>query len=223
LDNEKTILFLDVDGVLNCQTTTERSPSGMIGIEDVQLNFLKELVDETNSLIVLSSTWRLEFDENFNPKTDDAKYLIEKLNEKNLKIYDMLRKEMNQYVFVLNEQGERITSFVDNMISKDELLDHAKKEWPDAADYIYSADGDSMLDEFMKGKFYVNGEFVVPQPKEPTKAEQIAEIKNYYDKRFDALDKAVLRRRLANADISDLQAQYKTLQAEMVAKIKAVK
>ena len=130
---------------------------------------------------------------------------------------------MNQYVFVLNEQGERITSFVDNMISKDELLDHAKKEWPDAADYIYSADGDSMLDEFMAGKFYVNGEFVIPQPKEPTKAEQITEIKNYYDKRFDALDKAVLRRRLANADISDLQAQYKTLQAEMVAKIKAVK
>jgi hypothetical protein len=130
---------------------------------------------------------------------------------------------MNQYVFVLNEMGERITSFVDNMISKDELLDHAKKEWPDAADYIYSADGDSMLDEFMSGKFYVNGEFVTPQPKEPTKVEQIAEIKNYYDKRFDALDKAVLRRRLANADISDLQTQYKTLQAEMVTKIKAVK
>ena len=130
---------------------------------------------------------------------------------------------MNQYVFILNEQGERITSFVDNMVSKDELLDRAKKEWPDAADYIYSADGDSMLDEFMKGKFYVNGEFVTPQPKELTKTEQIAEIKNYYDKRFDALDKAVLRRRLANADISDLQAQYKTLQAEIVTKIKAVK
>lgn len=130
---------------------------------------------------------------------------------------------MNQYVFVLNEQGERITSFVDNLISKDELLDHAKKEWPDAADYIYSADGDSMLDEFMAGKLYVNGEFVIPQPKEPTKAEQITEIKNYYDKRFDALDKAVLRRRLANADISDLQTQYKTLQAEMVTKIKEVK
>ena len=130
---------------------------------------------------------------------------------------------MNQYVFVLNEQGERITSFVDNMISKDELLDHAKKEWPDAADYIYSADGDSMLDEFMSGKFYVNGEFVTPEPKAPTKAEQVAQIKDYYDKRFDALDKAVLRRRLANADISDLQTQYKKLQAEMVSKIKEVK
>lgn len=119
--------------------------------------------------------------------------------------------------------GERITSYVDNTVTQEQLLATAKKEWPDAADYIYDADGDSMLDEFMKGKLYVNGKFVTPQPKEPTKAEQIAEIKNYYDKRFDALDKAVLRRRLANADISDLQAQYKTLQAEMVTKIKAVK
>ncbi|MBF1107073.1 MAG: hypothetical protein HXL57_01015 [Solobacterium sp.] len=130
---------------------------------------------------------------------------------------------MNQYVFVLNEQGERITSFVDNMISKDELLDHAKKEWPDAADYIYSADGDSMLDEFMKGKLYVNGEFVAPQPKEPTKAEQIAEIKNYYDKRFETLEQMVLRRRLINGDITDLQEQFKKLNQEMVLKIKAVK
>lgn len=130
---------------------------------------------------------------------------------------------MNQYVFVLNEMGERITSYVDNTVTQEQLLATAKQEWPDAAEYIYSADGDAMLDEFMKGKFYVNGEFVTPQQKEPTKAEQIAEIKNYYDKRFDALDKAVLRRRLANADIADLQTQYKTLQAEMVTKIKAVK
>lgn len=65
--------------------------------------------------------------------------------------------------------------------------------------------------------------FVEKQPMVKSKAEQITDIKNYYDKRFDALDKAVLRRRLANADITDLQTQYKTLQAEMVSKIKAVK
>ena len=116
---------------------------------------------------------------------------------------------MNQYVFVVNEQGERITSFVDNMISKDELLDYAKKEWPDAADYIYSADGDTMLDEFMAGKLYVNGEFVTPQPKEPTKAEKIAEIKNYYNERFETLEQILLRRRLINGDITDLQEQFK--------------
>lgn len=130
---------------------------------------------------------------------------------------------MNQYVFILNEQGERITSFVDNTVSKDELLDHAKKEWPDAADYIYSADGDSMLDEFMKGKFYVDGKFIEPQAKEPTKAEKIAEIRSYYNKRFETLEQMALRRRLINGDISDLQEQFKKLNQEMVLKIKAVK
>ncbi|MEZ7777100.1 hypothetical protein O3890_05325 [Veillonella nakazawae] len=130
---------------------------------------------------------------------------------------------MNQYIFVLNEMGERITSYVDNTVTQEQLLATAKQEWPDAADYIYSADGDAMLDEFMEGKLYVNGKFIEPEAKEPTKAEKIAEIKDYYDKRFDSLDKAVLRRRLANADIADLQTQYKTLQAEMITKIKAVK
>ena len=130
---------------------------------------------------------------------------------------------MNQYVFVLNEQGERITSFVDNMISKDELLATAKQEWPDAAEYIYSSDGDAMLDEFMKGKFYVDGKFVEPQPKEPTKAEKIAEIRNYYNGRFETLEQMVLRRRLINGDITDLQEQFKKLNQEMVLKIKAVK
>ena len=130
---------------------------------------------------------------------------------------------MNQYVFILNEQGERITSFVDNMVSKDKLLDRAKKEWPDAADYIYSADGDSMLDEFMRGKFYVNGKFSEPQAKELTKAEKIAEIRNYYNERFETLEQTLLRRRLINGDISDLQEQFKKLNQEMVLKIKAVK
>jgi len=130
---------------------------------------------------------------------------------------------MNQYVFVLNEQGERITSFVDNMISKDELLATAKQEWPDAANYIYSEDGDNMLDEFMKGKFYVDGKFVEPQPKEPTKAEKIAEIKNYYKGRFETLEQMLLRRRLINGDITDLQEQFKKLNQEMLLKIKAVK
>lgn len=130
---------------------------------------------------------------------------------------------MNQYVFVLNEMGERITSYVDNTVTQEQLLATAKQEWPDAADYIYSADGDAMLDEFMKGKFYVNGQFIEPQPKEPTKAEQIAEIKNYYDKRFETLEQTLLRRRLINGDITDLQEQFKKLNQEMVLKIKAVK
>lgn len=129
----------------------------------------------------------------------------------------------NQYVFVLNEMGERITSYVDNTVTQEQLLATAKQEWPDAADYIYSADGDNMLDEFMKDKLYVGGKFVEPQAKEPTKAEKIAEIRNYYNERFGTLEQMVLRRRLINGDISDLQEQFKKLNQEMVLKIKAVK
>lgn len=130
---------------------------------------------------------------------------------------------MNQYVFVLNEMGERITSFVDNTVTQEQLLATAKQEWPDAAEYIYSSDGDNMLDEFMKGKFYVDGKFVEPQPKEPTKAEKIAEIRNYYNGRFETLEQMLLRRRLINGDITDLQEQFKKLNQEMVLKIKEVK
>lgn len=130
---------------------------------------------------------------------------------------------MNQYIFVLNEMGERITSYVDNTVTQEQLLATAKQEWPDAAEYIYSADGDSMLDEFMKGKFYVDSKFVEPQPKEPTKAEKIAEIRNYYNGRFETLEQMVLRRRLINGDITDLQEQFKKLNQEMVLKIKEVK
>ena len=130
---------------------------------------------------------------------------------------------MNQYVFVLNEMGERITSYVDNTVTQEQLLATAKQEWPDAADYIYSADGDSMLDEFMKGKFYVDGKFIEPQAKDPTKADKIAEIRNYYNERFETLEQTLLRRRLINGDITDLQEQFKKLNQEMVLKIKAVK
>lgn len=130
---------------------------------------------------------------------------------------------MNQYVFVLNEMGERITSFVDNTVTQEQLMATAKQEWPNAANFIYSADGDNMLDEFMQGKLYVDGKFVEPQPKEPTKAEQIAEIRNYYNGRFETLEQMVLRRRLINGDITDLQEQFKKLNQEMVLKIKAVK
>lgn len=130
---------------------------------------------------------------------------------------------MNQYVFVLNEKGARITSFVDNTISKEELIALAKQDCPNAADYIYSADGDSMLDEFMKGKLYVGGQFVSAPVHELTKAEKIAEIRSYYNRRFEALDQALIRRRLANGDISDLQEQFKKINTEMIAKIKAVK
>lgn len=133
---------------------------------------------------------------------------------------------MNNYIHVIDAEGRRITSIVDSMldpVGKDGLLAKAKADYPDAAEYLYG--GDDILDQFLGGKIYKGGQFVDAPVVEytPTKAEQIAEIRKYYDARFSALDQALIRRRLANGSIDDLQAQYKALQSEMLTKIKGVK
>ena len=128
------------------------------------------------------------------------------------------------YVFILNEHGVRQTSYVvgvhaDTLEETEQL---AKQTYP-SADIVT---GDSeMQAQFTNGKAYVNGAFTdIPVTQyEPTKAEKIADIKKYYNSRFETLEQMVLRRRLINGDISDLQEQYKKLNMEMLAKIKAVK
>lgn len=128
------------------------------------------------------------------------------------------------YVFVLDEKGVRQTSYVvgvhaDTLEGTEQL---AKQSYPTCT--ILSGDSE-MQAQFTSGKAYVNGAFVdIPVTVyEPTKAEKIADIKKYYDSRFETLEQMVLRRRLINGDISDLQEQYKKLNLEMLAKIKAVK
>ncbi|MDU7498230.1 hypothetical protein [Veillonella sp.] len=128
------------------------------------------------------------------------------------------------YIFVLDEKGVRQTSYVvgvhaDTLEETEQL---AKQSYPTAN--IITGDSE-MQAQFTSGKAYVNGIFTdIPVTQyEPTKAEKIADIKKYYDSRFETLEQMVLRRRLINGDISDLQDQYKKLNLEMLAKIKAVK
>jgi hypothetical protein len=128
------------------------------------------------------------------------------------------------YVFVLDENGIRQTSYVVGVHADtlEEVEQLAKRTYPTST--ILSGDSE-MQAQFTNGKAYVNGEFIdIPiTPYEPIKAEKIADIKKYYDSRFETLEQMVLRRRLTNGDISDLQEQYKKLNQEMLAKIKAVK
>lgn len=128
------------------------------------------------------------------------------------------------YVFVLDENGVRQTSYVVGVHADtlEEVEQLAKRTYPTST--ILSGDSE-MQAQFTSGKAYVNGEFVdIPvTPYEPSKAERISQIRKYYDGRFATLDQALLRRRLANAPYDDLQEQYKKLNAEMLTKIKEVK
>lgn len=54
---ERKVIFLDIDGVLNCNNTTEIF-LGITGIEDRLVEKLRAIVNATGAEIVLVSTWR---------------------------------------------------------------------------------------------------------------------------------------------------------------------
>lgn len=51
------ILFLDIDGVVNCETTAQRS-GGYIGIDPYMAFLVGNMVDNLELKVVLSSSWR---------------------------------------------------------------------------------------------------------------------------------------------------------------------
>lgn len=128
---------------------------------------------------------------------------------------------MNQYVFILNDKGERITSLCDNTLSRDDIMAQAEHDYP-TAQLVYSADGDAMLDEFMNGKFYVDGKFVAPDPYVPTKEDKINAIKSEYEPRFKTLEKVQRGLLLMGKPTTAIIAQYLKLSDEMVTRIKEV-
>lgn len=80
-------IFLDIDGVLNNNDTTERTPEGYIGVEDRFIEKLKKIVDATGAVIILSSDWRDEWHHN-GIHGKDMFYLLDKLKKYGLEICD---------------------------------------------------------------------------------------------------------------------------------------
>ena len=67
------LIFLDIDGVLNNESTRARAPNSAIGINVGMVSIFKRIIEETDAKIVLSSAWRLY------PKIHD--YLWENLGQ----------------------------------------------------------------------------------------------------------------------------------------------
>lgn len=51
------VLFLDIDGVVNCMNTSQRH-RGAIGIDPYMACLVRRIVDATGCQVVLSSSWR---------------------------------------------------------------------------------------------------------------------------------------------------------------------
>lgn len=129
---------------------------------------------------------------------------------------------MNKLCFVINEKGERITSCVDNSITDKELVSQTKERFTGYSQYLIG--DDDMLDEFLSGKRYVNGQFINAPVVEctPTKEEKITAIKSEYEQRFKKLEEAQQRLLLIGKPTDVIKTQYMNLTSEMVARIKEV-
>ena len=131
---------------------------------------------------------------------------------------------MNNYIHIIDADGKRITSIVDNMIEpigETALREQAKHQYPYAFAYIYG--NDDMLDKFIAGDIYNNGHFVKPSPYIPTKEDKINTIKAEYEPRFKTLEEAHRRLVLMNKPTKAISTQYITLNTERIERIKEIK
>jgi hypothetical protein len=79
------VIFLDVDGVINSEDFLKNNQNEMI--DRTNVNILKSIIDKTGAVVVMSSGWRLWFDDNMMPKDGDSQRLYDILCEFDIKLF----------------------------------------------------------------------------------------------------------------------------------------
>ena len=83
------VIFLDVDGVLNCRHTRTRTSDGWCFVDDSLVARFKKLLDLSGARLVLSSTWREGWNQEDESKNDISFIeLRNKFNEFGIEIFD---------------------------------------------------------------------------------------------------------------------------------------
>ena len=133
------VVFLDVDGVLNTSKTFERvyysfknTGKKELEIDSFRLEYLRQIIDETDSKLVLSSTWRRFFEKVDNkvvPRSEKGKQFYDMLSNYNIEIYDILSfdSDINREELIIDWLSKNeVDSFIiidDEPNLFDELLD----------------------------------------------------------------------------------------------------
>jgi hypothetical protein len=79
------VIFLDIDGVLNSEEFLKNNKNEMIDRNNV--NILKSIISKTEAVIVVSSGWRLWFDDNMMPKDGESQCLYDILCQAKIKLF----------------------------------------------------------------------------------------------------------------------------------------
>ena len=130
----------------------------------------------------------------------------------------------NQYIFILDEKGTRVTSLLIGVHGETEeaCLEVAKRDYPD---HHYVTGGDDMQSKFVDYKCYVNGEFIdyVPEVVEPTKKEKIETLKKEAETEREKLKEVFLTKQMKGLATEDIKARFKQIDVDLINKIKELK
>ena len=124
------VIFLDVDGVLNFNTTEAIAPNGCMGIADSCVKKLKHIVDETHAFIVLVSSWKQEWNMDFERCLPNGKYLVKKLDRRGLHIMDKTDDHIDDRGKGIYEWLKRHPNVTDWVVLDDEVFDDYKDYIP---------------------------------------------------------------------------------------------
>ncbi len=132
------ILFVDVDGVLNCWK--DRRDGGIHTICTIKVGFLGEIIHATNAQIILSSTWRI--------LESNHKRVQEAFDKHNLQIFDVTPRLNSDYRY--SEIQESLHKHKpDRFAILDDWDDAAKHEWRDS---FFQTDDDIGLTQEIASK-----------------------------------------------------------------------
>lgn len=130
----------------------------------------------------------------------------------------------NQYVFILDKKGTRITSLLIGVHGDTEeaCMELAKRDYPN---HTYVTGGDEMQRQFIDYKCYVNGEFIdyVPEAVEPSKKDKIEVLKKEAEKEREQLKEAFLTKQMKGLPVDDIKDKFKQIDIDLIKKIRELK
>lgn len=116
-----------MDGVYNYLGCKSRSPSGCYGIEDDKLLLLKEIIDKTGAIVILTSTWKQDWFviNDITQLNKDGQYLQNQFNKYGITIVNKTidpewKNRGIGIIDFINQCDEEVKSFV---ILDDESFD----------------------------------------------------------------------------------------------------
>ena len=89
------VIFLHVDGVLNFPESDAEAPSGRKGLAESRVKDLKKIITESGARVVLTGSWKKEWDFHDEKCTKDGIYLNKKLDRKGIHILDKTKNELS--------------------------------------------------------------------------------------------------------------------------------